>query len=274
MASPRLESNLSAQLFQAHSQFLSGISMNGDLTSVVSLWESIERTVLTRQRAGSLGSMEAEQARATAQQLLLLGSTVIRLQVESEDTIGGLAFDMKRLLRIDNGKIRGDIPVHQPNLTGVTTHVKCQSARSQDASRFMSDTAISAEALDHLDPVRTWLLQNLHHPFPTPAEKTHLAQISSRPRANIETDLTNYRRRSGWTEFKNKYCKGDTNKARDIIWKWMNGGKVSSDMEKDLENMKGYVERREASKVGGWIETVCPPSFFPSSSSFPWIKLM
>jgi hypothetical protein len=107
-----------------------------------------------------------------------------------------------------------------------------------------------------LDAVRLWLLENLHHPFPTSGQKQHLSDITKRAKNNIETDLTNYRRRSGWTEFKNNHCNGNLEKTKSLIWSWMSGERVSDAVRKDLEEMKAYVERKEATKVGDWIDTV------------------
>lgn len=73
------------------------------------------------------------------------------------------------------------------------------------------------------------------------------------PRAKVETDLTNWRRRSGWTDIKDQYADGSREKMQRLIEKVERGKEKREVVYAAVDQMKGYLRREEEEKVGDWV---------------------
>ena len=106
------------------------------------------------------------------------------------------------------------------------------------------------------DALRLWFLQNLSNPYPTNSQKEALATASSVPHSKISSDLTNWRRRAGWTDIKDKWANGEKGKMRVLMEEFEAGNERREIVVHEIEKMKGYLERREDERVGAWIHEV------------------
>ncbi len=114
----------------------------------------------------------------------------------------------------------------------------------------------SPNPTDHL---RLWFLQNLSNPYPTPAEKDFLATAAGVPRSKIDSDLTNWRRRAGWTDIKDRWAERDKAKMRRLIEGYEEGAEMREEVVEEIQRMRGYLERREEERVGDWVHEVGLP---------------
>lgn len=109
------------------------------------------------------------------------------------------------------------------------------------------------------DPVRQYFLTHLASPYPTPSEKEKLCKKAKITRRKLESDLTNWRRRSDWTDIMNTYCGGDKGAMKVMV------GCIERGEERDVEllerygRMKAYLEKRDE-QAGEWVYQVCPDS--------------
>jgi len=107
------------------------------------------------------------------------------------------------------------------------------------------------------DPVRQYFLTHLSSPYPTPTEKEKLCKKAKITRRKLESDLTNWRRRSDWTDIMNTYCGGDKGSMKTMI------SVIECGEERDVEllarfgRMKAYLEKRDE-QAGEWVYQVCP----------------
>ena len=106
------------------------------------------------------------------------------------------------------------------------------------------------------DALRLWFLQNLSNPYPTNFQKESFATTSCVPQSKISSDLTNWRRRAGWTDIKDKWAEGDKGKMRVLIEEFEAGIERREEVIQEIERMKGYLERREDERVGAWVHEV------------------
>lgn len=106
------------------------------------------------------------------------------------------------------------------------------------------------------DHLRLWFLQNLSNPYPTPYEKDSLATAAGCPRSKVDSDLTNWRRRAGWTDIKDRWAGGDKAKMKRLIEDVEAENERRGEVVEEVERMRGYLERREEERVGDWVHEV------------------
>lgn len=143
--------------------------------------------------------------------------------------------------------------------------------RIEDTS-IVSDTQNSG-AQKATDYIREWFLQHLANPYPSAVEKDSLSELSGIPRSKIDSDMTNWRRRAGWTDIKDSWANSSRDAMRVLIEKVESGQEKRKGVREAVEKMKAYLERREEERVGDWVKEVSDErdrrSHIPSSSSNP-----
>jgi hypothetical protein len=87
-------------------------------------------------------------------------------------------------------------------------------------------------------------------------EKELLATRLGVKKSKIDSDLTNWRRRSGWTEMKDKYCGGDKAMMKSMIEGVESGSEQRAIAVEQVEKMKAYLEKREEKECGSWVTEV------------------
>ena len=106
------------------------------------------------------------------------------------------------------------------------------------------------------DHLRLWFLEHLASPYPTPNEKDDLSNLTGFARTKIDSDLTNWRRRAGWTELKDTYARGSRKDMQALMERVESGTEQTMAVLDAVEKMRAYLERREEEKVGEWVKEV------------------
>jgi hypothetical protein len=108
------------------------------------------------------------------------------------------------------------------------------------------------------DPVRLFFLTHLASPYPTPAEKEKLCKKASITRRKLESDLTNWRRRSDWTDIMNTYCGGDKGAMKRMVGCIERGEEKDGELLERFGRMRAYLEKRDE-QAGEWVHQVSLP---------------
>lgn len=109
------------------------------------------------------------------------------------------------------------------------------------------------------DPIRQFFIDNIANPYPTASQKDTLCKTANITRKKLESDLTNWRRRSEWTDIMNTYCRGNKELMRHLIEDIESGKDVGEEVMERYERMKGYLEKRDE-QAGEWVFQVSSPS--------------
>lgn len=120
------------------------------------------------------------------------------------------------------------------------------------------------------DPLRLWFLSHLAHPFPTLSEKADLTALTGLSRKAVEEHLTNWRRRSRWTELMNLYAKGEREAMRTLVQRVESGEETRQDVLDRLEGVRAYLEERERARLGEWVKEVSLLSFVRGRVAVRW----
>jgi len=105
------------------------------------------------------------------------------------------------------------------------------------------------------DPVRLFFLNHLSNPYPTPSEKEKLCKKAKITRRKLESDLTNWRRRSDWTDIMNTYCGGDKGAMRTMVAAIERGEERDGELLERFGRMRAYLEKRDE-QAGEWVHKV------------------
>jgi hypothetical protein len=76
------------------------------------------------------------------------------------------------------------------------------------------------------------------------------------PVSKIEADLTNWRRRAGWTAIFQRRCHNDRAAMAALIGRCMDGSERDPEVRKEVEKVISYLKREEEGRVGEWVHHV------------------
>lgn len=108
------------------------------------------------------------------------------------------------------------------------------------------------------DPLRHWFLTHLSAPFASPTDKSTLEALTGLTRKSIEEHLTNWRRRSRWTELMHLYGGGSREGMKALIEGVERGEETRADVLERVEGVRAYVEERARERLGDWVKEVSP----------------
>ncbi|EIW66711.1 hypothetical protein TREMEDRAFT_57675, partial [Tremella mesenterica DSM 1558] len=91
------------------------------------------------------------------------------------------------------------------------------------------------------DPIRTWFISHLASPYPTPLEKVELATSANITTNKLDSDLVNWRRRSGWANVRDKYCGGNKHRTERLIEDVLSGKERRKEILRDVEKVRAYL---------------------------------
>nr|ADO17677.1 Sxi1 [Tremella mesenterica] len=135
---------------------------------------------------------------------------------------------------------------HRPPVTSRST----QSTQSPHPSRSPQNPLLFPPT----DPIRTWFISHLASPYPTSLEKVELASSANITTNKLDSDLVNWRRRSGWANVRDKYCGGNKHRTKRLIEDVSSGKERRKEVLRDVEKVRAYLERREEERVGDWVK--------------------
>ncbi|ODO01403.1 hypothetical protein I350_06222 [Cryptococcus amylolentus CBS 6273] len=118
--------------------------------------------------------------------------------------------------------------------------------------------------------VRLWFLNNLAYPYPSAAQKEKLAIAAGIARNKVDSDLTNFRRRAGWTDILNKWADGNREKMRKLVDRVASGKEKRQEVLKAVEKCQDYLTERETKRVGDWVNEIAKATASePAASATP-----
>ncbi|ODN95889.1 hypothetical protein L198_04508 [Cryptococcus wingfieldii CBS 7118] len=115
--------------------------------------------------------------------------------------------------------------------------------------------------------VRLWFLNNLAYPYPTASQKEKLAVAAGIARGKVDSDLTNFRRRAGWTDILNKWADGNREKMRKLMDRVASGKEKRQEVLKAVEKCQDYLTERETKRIGDWVNEIAKATASEPASS-------
>ncbi|OCF30973.1 hypothetical protein I316_07380 [Kwoniella heveanensis BCC8398] len=256
------------------------MSLGDDMSTVgdrwsppVAKWEAMAKIIDDTARRGILDDQTASIAWAVAHNMKTIATAALRLERYHGNSVRKRPSPSMPLLSSKRAR-------QSFVSTGSTPATRCSSPSSSlpdglaipspynASSSRNSSSKIKSQEPDH-SLIRLWFLDNISYPYPTVSMKEHLASKAGITRAKVDSDLTNFRRRAGWTEIMNEWCGGDRNKMRKLIER-VESGKEDEDEElvRRVQAVKEYLTRKEEERVGDWVrEDVWPVSLSFTRSS-------
>ncbi|ORY27876.1 hypothetical protein BCR39DRAFT_559770 [Naematelia encephala] len=248
----------------------------------VSEWESLAQDVTKLSASGQLSQIEADTLYRAAHNVKVVSDVAVHLDRITIDRMNSLAADLARLCGltpdpIEQGQSEPGLPSErlQGDNRFLPSPPRTYSDCSPPSSPLLSINNLTSDSLPtppksarlpvprsgpkthqstpNLDILREWFLHHLASPYPTPEEKESLANQAGIPRSKVDSDLTNWRRRAGWTDLKDQWANGDRKKMCQLIEKVEAGEEKRKAVVKAVEGVKSYLRREEEERVGDWV---------------------
>lgn len=212
-------------------------------------------------------------AYAVAHNVKVIGSSALQLERGREDAVGEAMLRIESLL-LDQGMFKSfTISICGLSWFNEGRRRKCRQRNYEPqpkrCCRGSSSESYSTwpESNLHISPkplesapdhtiVRLWFLNNLAYPYPTTQQKDSLAKYAGMQRSKIDSDLTNYRRRAGWTDIMNVWCGGDRNAMKKLMEKVERGKEQRKEILDAVQRCKDYLTMKENNRVGDWVKEV------------------
>ncbi|KAJ3965767.1 hypothetical protein EV361DRAFT_833576, partial [Lentinula raphanica] len=226
---PDLE--LDDRLVSSIDVFLDGLQ-HSDMSGFMHTWDLLVSDVSGRHGVGSLDLSMSSLALSVNDCVGLLCDTFVNLELKTDGFAAKLEHDLDLL----------------PSCTVPT------SSRPSSPSRTPSSSTNTLP--QHITPCHTWLLSNLHNPYPSLPTRDSIASSTNTDRRIIDSWFVDVRRRIGWTALV------ESGKERDI-----NAKRRKTSLM--LGGMGATQGRRSGLKYRSRNELISAASrfFLPSSSS-------
>jgi len=248
---------------------------------LVRVWCAYEKAIAGYAASQSLDPRTASDLSAIVSNVKTLASARLKLDEDFEREIASMSADIsalgitdpgerdhnsdanfpartkRRLLHDDSDRCRTSKRSCRPTTTKyLPTPSPPPSTKSlKPSSTITPHTSTTANPAP--DPVRQYFLTHLSSPYPTPTEKEKLCKKAKITRRKLESDLTNWRRRSDWTDIMNTYCGGDKGSMKTMISAIERGEERDEELLARFGRMKAYLEKRDE-QAGEWVYQVCP----------------
>ncbi|WWD04635.1 hypothetical protein V865_002706 [Kwoniella europaea PYCC6329] len=162
----------------------------------------------------------------------------------------------KRSLEAPRTLVRASKRRRAPSLSSPSTPItRAPSPNPSEEPSTPPKKEENQKEADH-SVVRLWFLNHLSKPYPTLSQKETLATKAGITRNKVDSDLTNFRRRAGWTDLMNRFCGGDRDKMKRLIERVESGREEREEVLKSVQRMKDYLGRKEEGRVGDWVREV------------------
>ncbi|ADV24218.1 sexual development regulator [Cryptococcus gattii WM276] len=194
-------------------------------------------------------------AYAVAHNVKVIGSSALQLEQGREDAVGEAMLRIESLL-LDQGRRRKCRQRdYEPQPKRCCRRSSSESYNTWPESNLHISPKPLESAPDHTI-VRLWFLNNLAYPYPTAQQKDSLAKYAGMQRGKVDSDLTNYRRRAGWTDIMNMWCGGDRNAMKKLMEKVERGKEQRKEILDAVQGCKDYLTMKESNRVGDWVKEI------------------
>ncbi|WWC88895.1 uncharacterized protein L201_003810 [Kwoniella dendrophila CBS 6074] len=274
----------------SHQNILEALERGEDLTNSAEEWVKIERCLHDQAQENALDEHTAIVGSLVAHNMYTIASEALALQIANREAIHRLTSEVSNLFLRDSDSLKRSFssslhqtPLRQPKRqrahsfssppTPITRDMSTTPSSESESdespitissspmkpSKSSSETSKKEDKEKEVDHhvVRLWFLDHLSKPYPTLSQKEKLAESAGITRNKVDSDLTNFRRRSGWTEIMQTFAGGDRDKMKKLIER-VQSGKENNNKEllEKIEGMKDYLGRREEERVGDWVREV------------------
>lgn len=120
-------------------------------------------------------------------------------------------------------------------------------------------------------PLQAWFMANLAHPYPPLSVKRRFASELGISLRNIDTQFTNWRRRSGWSAIKRRWADGSDKAMANLMARYTSGDETRTEVRAAIQRMAEYLEEDTA---GQWIANVSFPLVTPPVISHLHLKIL
>ena len=245
---------LVTRVFEAYSSLQVCIREGNWGAEEAALWLSLKEDIHRLGRDGQLPDIARQAIAAVSENSAALLRSVLYLEDIAGRDIDILQQEVTRIL--GHHKHDGRRSLHLRHFAECqaehhVTHVRSRYLRSSDDLRECGSLRLQAGCL------RDWFLTHLPYPYPTYTEKRNLALQDGIPLSKIDSDLTNWRRRSGWAEIRKIYAKGSKEKMKSLLLRVERGEDTRPDLLDRIEGIRRYMDK-ESDKVGDWVHEVSP----------------
>lgn len=267
------ENELRSRLVSFHSSFVWSLGENGPSGDQVEEWEQLAVHLVNVIANGKVSEDLLRLASTVAYNVRTYIISAQKLSAANEEAVVSLETEFRELL---SGELpsalfslisREERPVpilfepkrrHNRRSPSPLSPYLAPSPDSPLSPRPSTPT-ISTPPLKELQPadhLRLWFLDHLANPYPTITEKRELSLVTGIAKNKIDSDMTNWRRRAGWTDIKDTYADRDKVKMQRLIEAVQAGKEKRTAVIEAVEKMRAYLERREEYGVGSWVYSV------------------
>ncbi|KAJ3753107.1 hypothetical protein EV360DRAFT_54014, partial [Lentinula raphanica] len=230
MAASTNETSLDGRLVSFVGHFLDGLHTS-DIDSVLHKWRAIDKDFLDSHNSGSMNLDTSSLAVGISDCMSLLCDAFMDLQVKTD----GRALELER---------------HLDSLDAAS------SSRSPSPYTQCSPFSSTYTLPPHITPCHTWLLANLHNPYPSLPTRDSIASSTNTDRRIIDSWFVDVRRRIGWTALVESGRERDANTKRRKTSLMLGGMGATQGRRSGLK----YRSRNE-------LISAASQFFLPSSSS-------
>ena len=229
-----------------------------DVHSLIPRWRDLRKRTEELEDQGEMSSGTAEAIYRCAVNTLAMGRAIRRLGDDRGQMCDQLSQSLisvctGELTQLESKLKLTNLGAQEKSLSDAGNDLADRPPSYARASDGSDERPAGRAANDHL---RLWFLEHLAFPYPTPNEKDDLSSLTGFARTKIDSDLTNWRRRAGWTEIKDTYARGSRKDMQTLMERVELGTERNKAVLDAVEKMRAYLERREEEKVGDWVKEV------------------
>ncbi|WWC95867.1 hypothetical protein V866_002734 [Kwoniella sp. B9012] len=264
------KSSLMTSLLDLQPWSLQAIQKGEDYELCLQTWQEMHQNITKCKENNTLDGRTSALVYTIANNVKLIASELLKLQDANQtavedltNKVGTLVFQenyaKKRSLDSPSSPstpLRSSKRQRAPSLSSPSTPItRAPSPTPTDHRSTPPKKEENQKQPDH-SVVRLWFLNHLSKPYPTLSQKETLATKAGITRNKVDSDLTNFRRRAGWTDLMNRFCGGDRDKMKRLIERVENGREEREEVLKSVQRMKDYLGRKEEERVGDWVREV------------------
>lgn len=271
------------EMTDLYEAFVAGCTSGADLEGIALAWQEMGERIRTKTATGTMSTVELDLAYRLATNVWALTNQTLRLEEDHDAQLEKLSAKLSTIaaqdypgkclvtsykLQCSNGVssllLKDEICFMNKSRSrkrGASPAVGVKKVPSNNGLPHREDDAMISDVYQPVgvkptDHIREWFLQHLASPYPSAVEKDSLSELSGIPRSKIDSDMTNWRRRAGWTDIKDNWANGSRDAMRLLIERVESGQEKRKGVREAVEKMKAYLERREEERVGDWVKEV------------------
>nr|AGC14696.1 homeodomain protein [Lentinula edodes]AGC14698.1 homeodomain protein [Lentinula edodes] len=180
--------SLGTRLVESLDDFLDGLQ-SSNMHGFLSNWHKIDEDFVGSHQAGTIDVDTSSLALNVSFWMEKLCDSFMDLEVKVESRTNKLVQDLSEAA-VEHTSSPSPSPLHSPSPS------RSLATRSPSPS---SSSQLPPNLPSYIPPSYTWLLSNLHNPYPSTTIRDTIASTTNTPRRLIDAWFVDVRRRIGWT---------------------------------------------------------------------------